>query len=286
MNDINYFENLENTVAIALEEDIKSGDLTAGLIPEETQAEANIICREKAVICGRPWFDEVFRQVDPEIKIEWLCEEGERVEADQCLCIIKGSARNILTAERTALNFLQTLSATATITAQYVAQLQGSHTQLLDTRKTLPGLRLGQKYAVACGGGRNHRIGLFDAILIKENHIMAAGGIPQAVSTAKQMHPNTTVEVETENLNEVQQAIEAGADIIMLDNFSLEMMAQAVALVDRKAKLEVSGNVELSHLPQLVKTQVDFISTGAITKHIQAIDLSMRFSMSTEPMVG
>ncbi len=281
MNDINYFENLETTVSIALEEDIKTGDLTAGLIPEETQAEAYIVCREQAVICGRPWFDEVFRQVDPAIKIDWNCEEGEQVEADQCLCVIKGSARNILTAERTALNFLQTLSATATVTAQYVAQLQGSHTQLLDTRKTLPGLRLAQKYAVACGGGTNHRIGLFDAILIKENHIMAAGGILQAVSTAKQMHPEITVEVEAENLNEVQQALEAGADIIMLDNFSLEMMSQAVALVDRKAKLEVSGNVELSHLPQLIRTQVDFISTGAITKHIQAIDLSMRFSMSS-----
>ncbi len=281
MNDINYFENLETTVSTALEEDIKSGDLTASLIPEETQAEANIICREKAVLCGRPWFDEVFRQVDPAIKIEWSCEEGEQVEADQCLCIIRGSARNILTAERTALNFLQTLSATATVTAQYVAQLQGSHTQLLDTRKTLPGLRLAQKYAVACGGGTNHRIGLFDAILIKENHIMAAGGILQAVSTAKKMHPDITVEVESENLNEVQQALEAGADIIMLDNFSLEMMSEAVILVDRKAKLEVSGNVELSHLPQLIKTQVDFISTGAITKHIQAIDLSMRFSMSS-----
>lgn len=286
MNDINYFENLENTVSIALDEDIKSGDLTADLIAEETQAEANIICREKAVLCGRPWFDEVFRQVDPEIKIEWLCEEGEQVEAGQCLCIIRGSARNILTAERTALNFLQTLSATATITAQYVAQLQGSHTQLLDTRKTIPGLRLGQKYAVTCGGGTNHRIGLFDAILIKENHIMAAGGILQAVSTAKKMHPNTTIEVETENLNEVQQALEAGADIIMLDNFSLEMMSQAVTLVNRKAKLEVSGNVELQHLAQLIQTQVDFISTGAITKHIQAIDLSMRFSMSTESMAS
>ncbi len=286
MNDINYFENLETTVSIALEEDIKSGDLTAGLIPEETQAEANIFCREKAVLCGRPWFDEVFRQVDPEIKIEWSCEEGEQVEADQCLCVIRGSARNILTAERTALNFLQTLSATATVTAQYVAQLQGSHTQLLDTRKTIPGLRLGQKYAVACGGGTNHRIGLFDAILIKENHIMAAGGILQAVSTAKKMHPETTVEVETENLKEVQQALEAGADIIMLDNFSLEMMSEAVTLVDRKAKLEVSGNVELSQLPQLIKTQVDFISTGAITKHIQAVDLSMRFSMSTKSMAS
>ena len=284
MNDINYFENLENSVSVALIEDIKTGDLTASLIPEKNQAEANIICREKAVICGRPWFDEVFRQVDPEIKIEWLCEEGESVEADQKICVIRGSARNILTAERTALNFLQTLSATATVTALYVAQLQGSRTKLLDTRKTLPGLRLAQKYAVACGGGTNHRIGLYDAILIKENHIMAAGGIQQAINTAKKMHPNISVEVETENLNEVQQALDAGADIIMLDNFSLEMMSQAVKLVDRRAKLEVSGNVELKHIEQLVKTQVDFISTGAITKHIQAIDLSMRFNMSSESL--
>ncbi len=282
MNDINYFENLESSVSIALLEDIKSGDLTAGLIPEQTQAEANIICREKAIVCGRPWFDEVFRQVDPEIQIDWICEEGESVEANQNLCVIRGSAKNILTAERTALNFLQTLSATATVTAQYVAQLQGSRTQLLDTRKTIPGLRLAQKYAVACGGGSNHRIGLYDAILIKENHIMAAGGIQQAVNTAKQMHPDITVEVETENLNEVQQALEAGADIIMLDNFTLEMMSQAVKRVNRKAKLEVSGNVELKHIAQLVETQVDFISTGAITKHIQAIDLSMRFNMSTD----
>lgn len=283
MNSINFFETLEQSVATALLEDIKTGDLTAGLIPEQTQAQANIICREKAVICGRPWFDEVFRQVDPSITIEWFCEEGESVEADQKLCLIKGSARNILTAERTALNFLQTLSATATSTALYVYQLLGSRTQLLDTRKTLPGLRLAQKYAVACGGGTNHRIGLYDAILIKENHIIAAGGILQAVETARQLHPKVSVEVETETLDEVQQAVDAGADIIMLDNFTLEAMAQAVKLVDSRAKIEVSGNVELHHLAQLLETQVDFISTGAITKHIQAIDLSMRFILSTKP---
>ncbi len=283
MNSINFFETLEQSVATALLEDIKTGDLTAGLIPEQTQAQASIICREKAVICGRPWFDEVFRQVDPSITIEWFCEEGESVEADQKLCLIKGSARNILTAERTALNFLQTLSATATSTALYVYQLLGSRTQLLDTRKTLPGLRLAQKYAVACGGGTNHRIGLYDAILIKENHIIAAGGILQAVETARQLHPKVSVEVETETLDEVQQAVDAGADIIMLDNFTLEAMAQAVKLVDSRAKIEVSGNVELHHLAQLLETQVDFISTGAITKHIQAIDLSMRFILSTKP---
>ncbi|NPA71457.1 MAG: carboxylating nicotinate-nucleotide diphosphorylase [Gammaproteobacteria bacterium] len=280
MNDINYFENLETSVTIALQEDIKEGDLTASLIPEPTQAEANIICRESAILCGRPWFDEVFRQVDSSIQIQWICDEGEQVKTDQCLCVIKGSARNILTAERTALNFLQTLSATATVTAQYVSQLQGSKTQLLDTRKTLPGLRLAQKYAVAIGGGTNHRIGLYDAILIKENHIMAAGGIHAAVTTAKQNYPSVTVEVETETLDEVQQALRAGADIIMLDNFTLEMMSKAVTLVAQKAKLEVSGNVELAHLADLVQTEVDFISTGAITKHIKAIDLSMRFQMA------
>lgn len=277
MQTIDYFLNLSETVRLALEEDIRDGDLTADLVPEANQATATIICREAAVICGRPWFNEVFRQIDPNIQIEWAVDEAESVEADQLLCTLKGSARAILTAERTALNFLQTLSATATVTARYVAQLQNSRTQLLDTRKTIPGLRLAQKYAVHCGGGTNHRIGLFDAILIKENHIMAAGGIKEAVFTAKTQHPGTTVEVETENLDEVRQALEAGADIIMLDNFTLAQMHEAVALVDGRAKLEVSGNVEIDQLKELATTEVDFISTGAITKHIQAIDLSMRF---------
>lgn len=279
MNDINYFENIETTVANALDEDIKSGDLTAGLIPENIQATANIYCREKAVICGRPWFDEVLRQVDETAQVEWLCEEGETVEKDQLICTINGSARNILTAERTALNFLQTLSGTATTTAEYVKPLQGTKTKLLDTRKTLPGLRLAQKYAVACGGGQNHRIGLYDAILLKENHIMSAGGIAEAIGIAKFQHPGKTVEVETENLEEVQEALLGGADIIMLDNFTLKMMYEAVAIVNGKAKLEVSGNVEIGDLETLAKTQVDFISTGAITKHLRSIDLSMRFKM-------
>ncbi len=275
---MDYFETLDQVVTAALTEDIQSGDLTAGLIPAENLATATIICREAAVICGRPWFDATIQQVDPTINIEWHVTEGQQVEAEQLLCTLTGSARNILTAERTALNFLQTLSATATITANYVAQLSSSQTKLLDTRKTLPGLRMAQKYAVKCGGGTNHRIGLYDAILIKENHIMAAGGIENAVSAAKQQHPEVTVEVETENLDEVEQAVAAGADIIMLDNFTLEMMHQAVELVAGRAKLEVSGNVEIQHLPELAKTGVDFISTGAITKHIQAIDLSMRFA--------
>jgi len=274
---MNFFETLTASVQTALHEDIQSGDLTAGLIPQTNQASATIVCREQAVICGRPWFDEVFQQVDPTIEINWHVTEGQKVDADTLLCTVKGSARNILTAERTALNFLQTLSATATVTAQYVAQLGNSKTKLLDTRKTLPNLRLAQKYAVKCGGGTNHRIGLFDAILIKENHIMAAGGIDQAVATAKIQHPAVSVEVETENLDEVMQAVNAGADIIMLDNFSLQDMHTAVERVNGQAKLEVSGNVEINHLAELAKTGVDFISTGAITKHVKAIDLSMRF---------
>ena len=279
MTDINYFEDIELTVKQALNEDIKDGDLTASLIPENNQAHAKIVCREESVLCGRPWFDEVFRQVDESIKIHWLKEEGASIDADETLCEITGSARHILTAERTALNFLQTMMATATTTAAYMKYLHATNTTLLDTRKTLPGLRLAQKYAVACGGATNHRIGLFDAILIKENHIMAAGGIENAVTTAKQDFPGVKVEVETENLDEVQQALQAGADIIMLDNFSLEMMQQAVEMVQNAAKLEVSGNVEIQHLAAIAKTGVDFISTGAITKHIRAIDLSMRFNM-------
>ncbi|MBF6058462.1 carboxylating nicotinate-nucleotide diphosphorylase [Thiomicrorhabdus heinhorstiae] len=281
MKNINYFDKLEQTVTTALAEDIGNGDLTASLINEQTQATADIVCRENAVICGRPWFDEVFRQVDPQIHVEWLCEEGSQVAADATICRLSGSARNILTAERSALNFLQTLSATATVSALYAKQLAHCHTRMLDTRKTIPGLRLAQKYAVYCGGADNHRIGLYDAILIKENHIMSAGGIAEAVATAKQLYPDVTIEVETENLDEVQQALDAGADIIMLDNFSLQMMHEAVALVDGNAKLEVSGNVELEQLSELAKTGVDYISSGALTKHVKAIDLSMRFKMET-----
>jgi len=277
MKKINYFENLNLNVRHALEEDIKTGDLTASLIPKTTQAEATVISREKAIVCGRPWVDEVFKQVDSSIKIKWFKAEGEPVEADETLFTLQGPARSILTAERSALNFLQTLMATATVANDYAKHLEGTHTKLLDTRKTLPGLRLAQKYAVACGGAQNHRIGLYDAILIKENHIFSAGSIANAVSQAKSLYPEITVEVETENLEEVQQALDAGADIIMLDNFTLEMMEKAVNLSHGKAKLEVSGNVEIQHLPELAKTGVDFISTGAITKHCRAIDLSMRF---------
>ncbi|WP_319379832.1 carboxylating nicotinate-nucleotide diphosphorylase [Thiomicrorhabdus sp.] len=284
MKNIDYFDKLQQTVAVALAEDIGSGDLTAGLIDESTQAIADIVCRDHAVICGRPWFDEVFRQIDSDTRIEWFCTEGETVTPDTVICRLSGSARHILTAERSALNFLQTLSATATVSANYAQQLVHTDTRILDTRKTIPGLRLAQKYAVACGGADNHRIGLYDAILIKENHIMSAGSIAQAIGKAKQLHPGITVEVETENLDEVRQALDAKADIIMLDNFTLQMMHEAVALVNGNAKLEVSGNVELEQLPELAKTGVDYISSGAITKHLQAVDLSMRFKMA--PLTG
>lgn len=272
-----FFKDLTASVRFAIQEDLGNADLTADLIEPQTQAHARIIAREDAIVCGRPWFDEVFNQLDPTLKITWHCQEGDAVKADQLLCEISGNARKILTGERTALNFLQTLSATATITACYVAELSGQKTRLLDTRKTLPGLRLAQKYAVKCGGGQNHRFGLYDAILIKENHIMACGNLTQAVTRAKQQHPGVSVEVETENLAEVELAVAAQADIIMLDNFSIDMINQAVQLVAGRAKLEASGNVEIAQLKTLASTGVDFISTGAITKHIQAVDLSMRF---------
>lgn len=273
----NYFDGLEKTVALALAEDIGSGDLTANLIPENSLAKATIISREAAVICGRPWFDEVFYQLDKDCKINWLVQEGEEVSPNQILCELEGNARVLLTGERTALNFLQTLSGTATTTAKFVKALNNTPTQILDTRKTLPNLRLAQKYAVKCGGGTNHRIGLYDAILIKENHIMAAGSIAKAVEQAKLA--GVTVEVEVENLDELQQALEAQADIIMLDNFELEMIQQAVQITNKKAKLEVSGNIELENLQRLAQLGVDYISSGALTKHLQAIDLSMRFEL-------
>ena len=274
-----FFNDLTHNVQQALHEDLGDGDLTAQLIDAETQAYARVICREHAVICGRPWFDEVFKQLDDHISIHWYVTEGQKVQPDTLLCELKGSARHILSGERTALNFLQTLSGTATVTAEYVAELQGFNTQLLDTRKTLPGLRLAQKYAVKCGGATNHRIGLYDAILIKENHIIACGDIQQAVKKAKVS--GVTVEVETESLEEVEMALDAGADIIMLDNFALADIQKAVEMVAKRAKLEVSGNVEIAGLKTLAATGVDYISTGAITKHLKAIDLSMRFEFLT-----
>lgn len=260
-------------------------DITAMLIPADEKAVATVITREECIVCGVAWVNEVFAQLDASsdketkqaTEITWFVNDGESVKANTTLFTLEGSARTLLTGERVALNFLQTLSGTATLTSRYVDELAGSKTQLLDTRKTLPGLRSAQKYAVLCGGGVNHRIGLFDAFLIKENHIAACGGISQAVATAKNNHSDKTVEVEVESVDELQQALAAGADIIMLDNFSPEMIEHAVTVTRGKAKLEVSGNMTIEILQQYAKAGVDFISSGALTKHVQAVDLSMRF---------
>jgi nicotinate-nucleotide pyrophosphorylase (carboxylating) len=271
---------LINEVRLALNEDIGSGDLSASLIPAEQTATASIICRERAVMCGQAWLSEVFAQIDAGIIVDWHCNEGDDLDTDSLICQLSGNARSLLTGERTALNFLQTLMGTATVTRRYVRELDAhGMTKLLDTRKTLPGLRLAQKYAVRIGGGVNHRIGLFDAILIKENHIMAAGSIEAAVSAAKAQHPNTFIEVEVETLAELHVALALPIDRIMLDNFSLDDIRHAVAFTHGKIPLEASGNVSFENLFHLGQTGVDFISTGAITKHLHAIDLSMRFNM-------
>lgn len=279
-------QELERAVAAALAEDLgflplAQGDITASLIPPQQQASATIITREDCVVCGTAFADEVFRQLGGEVQLNWQVKDGDKVSANTLLCTLSGPARILLTGERTALNFLQLLSATASVTAHYVQflVLAGSKTRLLDTRKTLPGLRFAQKYAVTVGGGKNHRIGLYDAFLIKENHIAAAGSIANAVASARQNFPGKPVEVETENLQELQQALTAGADIIMLDNFSLADINQAVALNNGQAKLEVSGNITSERLTELAATGVDYISSGALTKHVQAIDLSMRLSI-------
>lgn len=285
-------QDIKATVTWALKEDLGvfdekvpsvEQDITAMLIPENEHAVATVITREDCIVCGVAWVNEVFSQLDISLenkdktKITWFVNDGEMVKANTTLFELDGNARTLLTGERTALNFFQTLSGTATLTSQYVQELQGSNTKLLDTRKTLPGLRTAQKYAVLCGGGVNHRIGLFDAFLIKENHIAACGGIAQAVATAKRNHSDKTVEVEVESMDELQQALTAGADIIMLDNFTPTMIEQAVTATRGKAKLEVSGNMTIEILQEYTKAGVDFISSGALTKHVKAIDLSMRF---------
>ena len=264
-------------VRAALAEDIGTGDLTAALIPLDAMADAWVISREEAVLCGQPWVDEVFRQLDPSVSVQWQASEGERVQAEQPLFRLRGTARALLTGERTALNFLQTLSGTATIARRYADAVAGLGVKILDTRKTIPGLRDAQKYAVRCGGCYNHRYGLYDGVLIKENHILAAGSIGRAVAKVRPYAQGRLIEVETESLDELQQALEAGADIIMLDNFPLAQIAEAVSINRGRAKLEVSGNVSLTGLRPLAETGVDYISTGALTKHVQAIDLSMRF---------
>ncbi|WP_415883661.1 carboxylating nicotinate-nucleotide diphosphorylase [Neptuniibacter sp. QD34_54] len=267
---------IPDAVRYALQEDIGSGDITAQLIPAEQTATARIISRQEAVVCGVDWVNEVFRQVDPELELDWQVDDGDIVQRDQVLFWAKGSARNLLTAERAALNFLQTLSGTATVSKFYADKVAGTTVKLLDTRKTLPGLRFAQKYAVTCGGCFNHRIGLFDAFLIKENHIMACGGIDAAIATAKSNEPGKPVEVEVETMEELHQALEAGADIIMLDNFSLEAMRESVKLTRGIAKLEASGGITDETLRPIAETGVDYISIGALTKHCQAVDLSMR----------
>ena len=266
-------------VALALQEDIATGDINAQLIPDTQCDTATIICREPMVVAGKAWVDEVFRQLDPNMQLDWAVKDGDAVAANQILVTLIGNTRALLTGERTALNFLQTLSSTATVVANHVAVIAELPTKLLDTRKTIPMLRHAQKYAMLCGGGNNHRIGLYDAFLIKENHIMACGGIAQAVSQARQI-ANKPVEVEVENFDELQQAIAANADIVMLDNFTIEDTQKAVELVASLCKpcqLEASGDISLTHLRQVAETGVDFISMGALTKHIKAIDLSMRF---------
>lgn len=269
--------DITEQVGLALAEDIGQGDLTASLIPADTHSTARLISREAAIIAGTAWADEVFHQLDRSILIDWKVEDGDHVAADSELAIIKGPSRAILTGERTAMNFLQTLSGTATITAEYVEAVQGTGVKLLDTRKTLPGLRKAQKYAVLCGGGHNHRVGLFDAILIKENHIIAAGSIANAVAQARTINARVMVEVEVETLDELQQALAARADRIMLDNMDNATMQQAVEITNKQAELEASGGVSIEALREIADTGVDYISIGALTKHVHAIDLSLRF---------
>ncbi|WP_429093473.1 carboxylating nicotinate-nucleotide diphosphorylase [Aeromonas veronii] len=254
-----------------------SADITAQLIPADRMATARVITREAGVFCGQPWVDEVFVQLGGDVKVEWKVQDGEVLSPNQELFRLHGPARLLLTGERNALNFVQTLSGIATLTARYVAELEGTDCRLLDTRKTIPGLRTAQKYAVTCGGGKNHRIGLYDAYLIKENHILACGGIAEAINEARHLNPGKPVEVEVESLAELEQALAAHADIVMLDNFDVTMMREAVAINQGRAKLEVSGNVTLDTLAEFAATGVDFISVGALTKHVRALDLSMRF---------
>ena len=276
-------ESIPAQVTAALAEDLggeinADADVTASLIPEQQQASARLITREAGVLCGVAWVNEVFRQLGDNVTIEWHAADGDPVQPNQLLCSLNGSARALLTGERTAMNFLQTLSATATAVASAVKHLQSTNTELLDTRKTIPGLRLAQKYAVRCGGGSNHRIGLFDAFLIKENHIAACGSISQAITSARQNYPGRWLEIETESLAELELALAAGADVIMLDNFSLDDIRTAVELTRGQAKLEVSGNVTSDQFAMYAATGVDYISSGALTKHVRAMDLSMRIT--------
>lgn len=268
-------EHITDTVRIALNEDVGDGDKTAALLPPGS-AEARVIAREAGILCGIAWFNEVFRQLDEDVAITWNFSEGEGFTNDSVLCALTGESGTLLTGERTALNFLQTLCATATETAKYVEAIAHTSCKLLDTRKTIPGLRIAQKHAVICGGGVNHRIGLFDAILIKENHIAASGSIRKAIHKARETSPGLFVEVEVENLNEFEQALDASPDRILLDNFTLEDLRTACTLNSGCNQLEASGNITLDNIARVAETGVDYISTGSITKNIRAIDLSLR----------
>lgn len=271
-------QSIQLNIQQALQEDIGDGDITALLTPEDEQATATIISREDMILAGQPWVNALIAAFDPSVQITWLKNDGNLVRANETIFKLVGSARSLLTVERPALNFVQTLSAVASKTAEYVKQLDGLNTKLLDTRKTLPGLRIAQKYAVAVGGGQNHRLGLFDAFLIKENHIMAAGGIAQAIAKAHQIAPGKPVEVEVETWAELDQALEAKADIVMLDNFSQQQMIDAVKHVAGRCKLEASGNITIANLREVASTGVDYISMGVLTKDVKAVDLSMRFN--------
>ncbi len=273
------FHHIAAQVAQALTEDIASGDVTASLIPADRQGQAQVIARESLVVCGQAWFNECFRQLNPECQIDWQVAEGSTQTANTVLCHITGPARALLSAERSALNFLQTLSATATETRRYVDAIAGLPCQIMDTRKTLPGLRLAQKYAVTVGGGVNQRVGLYDGVLIKENHILAAGSITAALAQAKcDIPPHIPVQIEVENHAELEEALTAGATLILLDNMDYSQLRQAVALTAGRAQLEASGNVNLERVREIAATGVDRISIGGLTKHVQAIDLSMRFT--------
>jgi len=268
---------INSQVKLALQEDVGQQDLTANLIPVDAMATATIITREDSTLCGQQWVEQVFKQLDPDIIITWSFSDGEQMQANDTICTLHGSARTLLTGERTAMNFLQTLSATATLAKHYVDQITGLPVHILDTRKTVPGLRLAQKYAVRCGGAYNHRVGLYDGILIKENHINAAGSISAAVKQAQALHAGVDIEVEVENFEELGQALQANADIILLDNFDIPALEKAVKLNQGQAKLEASGGITFDSLRAIAETGVDRISIGALTKDIQAIDLSMRF---------
>ena len=271
-------QSIQLNIQQALQEDIGDGDITALLTPEDEQATATIISREDMILAGQPWVNALIAAFDPSVQITWLKNDGDLVRANETIFKLAGSARSLLTVERPALNFVQTLSAVASKTAEYVKQRDGLNTKLLDTRKTLPGLRIAQKYAAAVGGGQNHRLGLFDAFLIKENHIMAAGGIAQAIAKAHQIAPGKPVEVEVETWAELDQALEAQADIVMLDNFSQQQMIDAVKHVAGRCKLEASGNITIANLREVASTGVDYISMGVLTKDVKAVDLSMRFN--------